>query len=67
MDRHFDEELQKVKKNLLEMASLVEESITKALEALKKKDLKMASRIKEIDHKIDRFEIAIAYLLFVAS
>jgi len=59
MDRHFDEELQKVKKNLLEMASLVEESITKALEALKKKDLKMASKIKEIDHRIDRFEIAI--------
>jgi len=59
MDRHFDEELQKVKKNLLEMASLVEESITKALEALKKKDLKMASEIKEIDHRIDRFEIAI--------
>lgn len=59
MDRHFDEELQKVKKNLLEMASLVEESITNALEALKKKDLKMASEIKEIDHRIDRFEIAI--------
>ncbi len=59
MDRHFDEELQKVKKNLLEMASLVEESITKSLEALKKKDLKKASEISEIDHKIDTFEIAI--------
>ncbi len=59
MDRHFDEELQKVKKNLLEMASLVDESITKALEALKNRDLKMASEVKEIDHRIDRFEIAI--------
>ena len=59
MDRHFDEELQKVKKSLLEMASLVDESITKALEALKNRDLKMASEVKEIDHRIDRFEIAI--------
>ncbi len=59
MDRHFDEELQKVKKNLLEMASLVDKSITKALEALKNRDLKMASEVKEIDHRIDRFEIAI--------
>ncbi len=59
MDRHFDEELQKVKKNLLDMASLVDESITKALEALKNRDLKMASEVKEIDHRIDRFEIAI--------
>jgi len=59
MDRHFDEELQKVKKNLLEMASLVDASITKALEALKNKDLKMVSEVKEIDHRIDRFEIAI--------
>ncbi|MGB3341400.1 MAG: phosphate signaling complex protein PhoU [bacterium] len=59
MDRHFDDELQKVRKNLLEMASLVETSITRALEALKKKNLKMASEISEIDHKIDRYEISI--------
>ena len=59
MDRHFDDELQKVKKNLLDMASLVEDSITKALDALKKKNLKMASEIKEIDHRIDRYEISI--------
>ena len=59
MDRHFDEELQNVKKDLLGMASLVEESITKSLEALKKQDIKMASEIQEIDHQIDKFEIAI--------
>lgn len=59
MDRHFDEELQSVRKNLLEMASLVEESITKSLEALEKKDLRKAEEITEIDHKIDKFEIAI--------
>jgi phosphate transport system protein len=59
MDRHFDEELQKVKKDVLEMASLVEESITKSLEALHKQNVKMASEIQEIDYRIDKFEIAI--------
>lgn len=59
MDRHFDDELQDVKKNLLQMATLVEESITKALDALKKKDSDMVSTIREIDHQIDTCEIAI--------
>jgi phosphate transport system protein len=59
MDRHFDDELQGVKKNLLQMATFVDESITKALDALKKKDSNMISTIREIDHQIDTCEIAI--------
>ncbi len=59
MDRHFDEELQNVKRKLVEMAALVEESITKSLDGLKKKSAEMASEIREIDHKIDELEIAI--------
>jgi phosphate transport system protein len=59
MDRHFDDELQNVKKKLLEMATLVEKSITKSLEALKKRDIKIAASIREIDHEIDAFEIKI--------
>jgi phosphate transport system protein len=59
MDRHFDEELQNVKRKLVEMAALVEESITKSLEGLKKKNLEMAADVRETDHKIDEMEIAI--------
>ena len=59
MDRHFDEELQNVKKKLVDMAALVEESITKSLDALKKKDLKLADEIRELDHRIDKSEIMI--------
>ncbi len=59
MDRHFDDELQDVKKNLLQMATFVEESITKALDALKKKDSDVITTIREIDHQIDTCEIAI--------
>lgn len=59
MDRHFDEELQHVKKKLVEMATLVEESITKSLDGLKKKNAEIATEIIEIDHKIDELEITI--------
>lgn len=59
MDRHFDEGLQNVKKKLVEMAAMVEDSITKSLEALRKKDLKMAGEVSELDHKIDKLEMAI--------
>jgi len=59
MDRHFDEELQNVKKKLVDMAVLVEESITKSLDALKNKDLKMADEIRDLDHRIDKLEIMI--------
>lgn len=59
MEIHFDEELEMVKREVIEMATLVEESITKALEALKKRDTKLAKTIREIDHQIDKYEIAI--------
>ncbi|UCF71471.1 MAG: phosphate signaling complex protein PhoU [candidate division WOR-3 bacterium] len=59
MDRHFDEGLQNVKKKLVEMAAMVEESITKSLEALKKRDLEMAAQVTELDHRIDKLEMAI--------
>lgn len=59
MDRHFDEELQNVKRKLVEMAALVEESITKSLEGLKKKSTEMATDVRDTDHKVDEMEIAI--------
>lgn len=59
MDRHFDEELQTVKRKLVEMAALVEESITKSLDALHKKNEVIANEIRATDHNIDEMEIAI--------
>jgi phosphate transport system protein len=59
MDRHFDEELQNVKRKLVEMAALVEGSITKSLDGLKKKSAEIATEVRETDHKIDEMEIAI--------
>lgn len=59
MDRHFDEELLQVRKKIVDMAALVEESIAKSLDALKKRDTGAAGEIYDIDHRIDELEIAI--------
>lgn len=59
MDRHFDEELQGVKKTLLEVAAMVEDSIVMSLDAVKKKNTKTAEKVFEIDHEIDKREMAI--------
>lgn len=59
MDRHFDEELLQVRKKIVDMAALVEESIAKSLDALKKRDTEAAGEIYDIDHRIDELEIAI--------
>jgi len=59
MDIHFDEQLREVKKDILQMAAMVSDSINKALEALKKRDIKEAMQIREIDRQIDKLEISI--------
>lgn len=59
MTSYFVEELKSLKNEVLTMATMVEESINKSLEALKKRDIKLAHEIREIDKKIDKMEIAI--------
>ena len=59
MDSHFDEELKKVKQDILRLAAMVEESITKALEALKKRDPELAKSVQEIDREVDKLEMSI--------
>ncbi|MGB9720165.1 MAG: phosphate signaling complex protein PhoU [bacterium] len=59
MANYFDEELKSLKNEVLTMATMVEDSISKSLEALKKRDLKIAAEIKQIDKRIDKMEIAI--------
>lgn len=59
MEIHFDEELKKVRRDILQIVSLVEESITKSLKALKEIDIELAKTIAEIDHQIDSLEIGL--------
>ena len=59
MQIHLDEELNKLNKHLLTMATLTEQAIHKSIEALKARDKKMAQRVIEDDNEIDELEISI--------
>ncbi|MDY6861480.1 MAG: PhoU domain-containing protein, partial [Thermodesulfobacteriota bacterium] len=59
MERHFDEELKKLKTDLLKMASMAEEVIHNSIVALNKRDKKLAQKIIDEDHIIDELELII--------
>jgi phosphate transport system protein len=59
MERHFDEELKVLKGKLLEMATLAEESIAKAVKALVERDKELALEVIRSDEAINLLEIDI--------
>ena len=59
MEHHFDTELDILKQKLLTMASHAETAVNQALQALTKRDLDLALRVKEDDRIIDQFEVEI--------
>lgn len=59
MERHLDEELRELNKKMLEMAALVEESIRKAVDALKNQDKSKAQEVIDEDRRIDELELVI--------
>lgn len=59
MERHFDEELKKLNKDLLKMASLTEGAIHNSIEALKNQDKGLAQKVIEEDKKVDELELVI--------
>jgi phosphate transport system protein len=59
MERHFDEELEGLRKDILRMGALAQEAIYKSIEALKNRDKEQAKGVIEADSKIDDLELAI--------
>lgn len=57
--RHFQEELDRLKSLLVRMAGLAEESVRLAVEALRERDRDKAQRAIELDREIDAIELAI--------
>lgn len=57
MDRHLDDELQKLKQSLLKMALLTEKAIHESFEALKGIDRDLAETVIIRDEEIDDLEI----------
>jgi phosphate transport system protein len=59
MERHFDEELKDLKEKLLRMAGLAEDSIAKAVRALKERDEALIRQVFEQEEKTNLIEIEI--------
>lgn len=59
MERHLDEELDDLKKEILRMGSLVEGAIFKSIEALKRLSLEQANKVIADDKLIDELELEI--------
>jgi phosphate transport system protein len=59
MNRHFDEELKELHKNILKLAVLAQEAIHKSVEALKNRDRAQAQEVINSDTKIDQLELDI--------
>ena len=59
MHRHFDDELQSLKEQILRMGGLAEEQVQGALRALVERDSDLARKIIENDRQVNTMDVAI--------
>jgi phosphate transport system protein len=59
MERHFEQELEKLNKRILKMGNLVAEQVQNALTALLTGDNELATQIIENDKQVDRLDVKI--------
>lgn len=59
MERHIDEELKELHKEILKMGVLTQEAIFKSIEALRNRDKRQAQEVIDADNMIDELELAI--------
>ncbi|MBW2407269.1 MAG: phosphate signaling complex protein PhoU [Deltaproteobacteria bacterium] len=59
MAKHFDRELEKLKKKILSLGALVEERVYLAIKAIETRDPDLAEKIIRLDHEIDENEVEV--------
>jgi len=59
MERHFDEELKDLHKDILKMALMSQQAIHKSIEALRNRDKLQAQKVIDSDVEIDELELII--------
>ena len=57
--RHFDEQLDELRKHLLEMSGLVESAIYRSVQSLVEKDDQQAQQVLQNESRINQMEIEI--------
>jgi phosphate transport system protein len=64
MERHLDRELDKVRENIIKMATLAEESVGKACKAFTKHDTSLAESVIKQDSEINAMEMTVDREIF---
>jgi len=59
MQRHFDDELQQLKNDILKMGALAQEAIINSVDSLKNRDRAAAQKVIDSDVEMDHLELAI--------
>lgn len=59
MERHIDEELKELHKDILRMGALAQEAIHNSIEALKNRDKTQAQEVINADNRVDELELSI--------
>jgi phosphate transport system protein len=59
MERQLDIQLEKLKKRLFKMCSLVDEQVNDAIKAVEEEDIELAKAVIEKDDRVDKFDIKI--------
>jgi len=57
MTKHFHKEIEKLKKKILHLSAMVEESLTLAVKAVTDRDPVLAGQVIEVDNEIDNIEV----------
>ena len=69
MRSKFDEQLDRLNKEMMKMGSAIEDSIRKAVDALVKQDAELAKKVMLQDEEIDRGRrlLRVSALIFLSS
>ena len=59
MTKHFHRELEKIKKRVLSLGTLVEERVRMATRAIEERDAELAERVIRSDYEIDEMEVEV--------
>jgi len=59
MERHFEQQLEKLKTRLIKMCSLVDEQVELAFRSIEEGNVELANLVIERDNKVDKYDIKI--------
>jgi phosphate transport system protein len=59
MTRHFQKEIEKIKKRILHLTAMVEESLSDAVKSFTDRDVRLAEKVIDGDTKIDQMEVEV--------